>query len=51
VCREMVRTICFGHAYDGSRASRELGLAYAPVEDTLRRAIGWQRAQGLIPPD
>jgi dihydroflavonol-4-reductase len=49
VCREMVRTIRFGHAYDGSRASRELGLVYTPVEDTLRRAIAWQRAQGLIP--
>ncbi len=49
VCREMVRTIRFGHAYDGSRASRELGLVYTPVEDTLRRAIAWQRAEGLIP--
>jgi dihydroflavonol-4-reductase len=51
VCREMVRTIRFGHAYDGSRASRELGLVYRPVEDTLRRAIAWQRAEGIIPPD
>jgi dihydroflavonol-4-reductase len=51
VCREMVRTIRFGHAYDGSRASRELGLVYTSLEDTLRRAIAWQRAQGLIPPD
>lgn len=50
LCREMVRTIRFGHAYDGGRATRELGLVYAPVEDTLRRAIEWQRAEGLIPP-
>jgi dihydroflavonol-4-reductase len=50
LCREMVRTILFGHAYDGERAMRELGLVYSPVEDTLRRAIDWQRAEGLIPP-
>lgn len=49
-CREMVRTIQFGHDYDGSRAARELGVVYRPVEDTLRRAIAWQREQGLIPP-
>ena len=27
VCREMVRTLLHGHRYDGSRATRELGLA------------------------
>ena len=26
VCREMVRTLLHGHRYDGSRATRELGL-------------------------
>ncbi|MET1008991.1 MAG: NAD-dependent epimerase/dehydratase family protein, partial [Gaiellaceae bacterium] len=26
VCRELVRTALYGHAYDGSRATRELGL-------------------------
>jgi dihydroflavonol-4-reductase len=28
VCREMVRTLLHGHRYDGSRATRELGLRY-----------------------
>ncbi|MDQ3659849.1 MAG: SDR family NAD(P)-dependent oxidoreductase [Actinomycetota bacterium] len=46
VCRAMVRTIAFGHAYDGSRASRELGLVYTPIEATLERTIKWLREQG-----
>ena len=46
VCRAMVRTIAFGHAYDGSRASRELGLVYTPIEETFKRTIGWLREQG-----
>jgi dihydroflavonol-4-reductase len=47
-CRAMARTIIHGHAYDGSRASAELGLRYTPVEDTLRRTLEWARAQGLV---
>jgi dihydroflavonol-4-reductase len=48
VCREMVRTILHGHRYDGSRAARELGLAYTPIEESLRRAAEWYVAQGLV---
>ena len=48
VCREMVRTLLHGHRYDGSRAERELGLAYTPVADTFRRTIAWARDQGLV---
>lgn len=48
ICREMVRTLLHGHAYDGSRAERELGLRYAPVEETLRRALEWYAARGLL---
>jgi dihydroflavonol-4-reductase len=48
VCRELVRTALHGHAYDGSRAARELGLVYTPVEETLRRTIDWFREQGLV---
>lgn len=48
VCREMVRTILHGHHYDGSRAARELGLAYTPIEESLRRAAEWYVAQGLV---
>jgi dihydroflavonol-4-reductase len=47
-CRAMARTIRHGHAYDGSRATRELGLRYTPVEDTLRRTLEWARAEGLV---
>ena len=50
VCREMVRTLLHGHRYDGSRATRELGLAYTPVAETFRRTIEWARAEGLVRP-
>jgi dihydroflavonol-4-reductase len=48
VCREMVRVLRHGHRYDGTRATRELGLDYFPVEDTVQRTIDWFRAQGLL---
>ncbi len=48
VCREMVRTLLHGHRYDGSRATRELGLEYTPVAETFRRTIDWANAEGLI---
>lgn len=48
VCREMVRTLLHGHRYDGSRAERELGLRYTPVEDTFTRTIEWARSEGLV---
>ena len=48
VCREMVRTLLHGHRYDGSRATRELGLSYTPVTETFRRTIDWAVAEGLV---
>jgi dihydroflavonol-4-reductase len=48
LCREMMRTLIHGHRYDGSRAERELGLRYTPVEDTLRRTLDWAAAEGLV---
>jgi dihydroflavonol-4-reductase len=48
VCREMVRTLLHGHTYDGSKATRELGLVYTPLEDTLRRTVAWYVEQGLV---
>jgi dihydroflavonol-4-reductase len=48
VCREMVRTLLHGHRYDGSRATRELGLRYTPVTDTFRRTIEWAAHEGLV---
>ena len=47
-CREMMRTLLHGHAYDGTRATRELGLSYAPIEETLRRTLAWYQQNGFI---
>jgi dihydroflavonol-4-reductase len=48
VCRDLVRTALHGHAYDGSKAARELGLDYTPVEETIRRTLDWFREEGLV---
>jgi dihydroflavonol-4-reductase len=48
VCREMVRTLLHGHTYDGSKATRELGLVYTPLDETLRRTVAWYVEQGLV---
>jgi dihydroflavonol-4-reductase len=44
----MVRTMLHGHRYDGSRATRELGLSYTPVRDTFARTIEWALSEGLV---
>ena len=31
---------------DGSKAQRELGLSYTPLDEAIRRALRWFRAQG-----
>jgi dihydroflavonol-4-reductase len=49
VCRDLVRTALHGHGYDGSRATRELGLTYTPVEETIRRTVAWFHEEGLVP--
>jgi dihydroflavonol-4-reductase len=48
VCREMVRTLRHGHAYDGSRAVAELGLTYTAPQDLLRRLVEWFRAEAML---
>jgi dihydroflavonol-4-reductase len=48
ICRELLRTVTHGHAYDGSRASYELGLRYTPVEETVRRTVAWYAEQGFL---
>jgi dihydroflavonol-4-reductase len=48
LCREMIRTILHGHAYDGSRATRELGLAYTPIDESITKTVAWYRQQGLV---
>mgnify|MGYP003703931239 FL=1 len=49
-CPEAMRTLRHGHRYDGSRATRDLGLAYTPLEETLRRGLAWYAERGLVPP-
>ncbi|MDH4116719.1 MAG: NAD-dependent epimerase/dehydratase family protein [Acidimicrobiia bacterium] len=48
VCREMVRTMRHGHAYDGSRAESELGLSYTPAVDLMHRLLAWFESEGLL---
>jgi dihydroflavonol-4-reductase len=48
VCRDLVRTALHGHAYDGSKATRELGLSYTPVDETIRRTLDWFLEEGLV---
>jgi dihydroflavonol-4-reductase len=48
LCRESVRTIGHPHLYDGSRATRELGLRYTPVRQALEATVRWYVAQGLV---
>jgi dihydroflavonol-4-reductase len=48
ICRELARTLVHGHAYDGSKATRELALQYTPIEETLRQTLDWWVEQGLV---
>ncbi len=48
ICGEAVRVMAHGHRYDGSRATRELGLEYTPIDDTLRRTVEWFEVEGLL---
>ena len=48
VCREMVRTMRHGHAYDGSRAESELGLRYTSAGDLMHRLLAWFESEGLL---
>lgn len=45
LCSESARVLLHGHRYDGSRASRDLGLEYTPAESTLERALHWYREE------
>lgn len=48
-CRETVRTLLHGHAYDGSKAAVELGFQYLPAETMVRRTLDWFMSEGLLP--
>ncbi len=49
-CPELARTLLHGHRYDGSLATRELGLTYRPVEETIERTLRWYADRGMIRP-
>jgi dihydroflavonol-4-reductase len=46
-CGEMIATLAHGHRYDGSRASRELGLEYSEPGPFFERLVDWFRLEGL----
>ncbi len=48
ICPEFVNTLSHGHRFDGSKATRDLGLVYTPVRDTFVRTIDWFLAAGLL---
>jgi dihydroflavonol-4-reductase len=48
LCRESVRTLGHPHLYDGSRATRELGLRYTPVRQAMEATVRWYVANGLV---
>ena len=48
LCKEMLRVMLAGHSYDGSKATRDLGLVYTPFEVTIRRTIEWFEGEGLL---
>lgn len=47
-CREMVRTVRHGHAYDGSKAASELGVVYTSAPTLLSRLVGWFNSEGML---
>ena len=46
--REKMAAILHGHNFDGSKATRELGLQYTPLGTALFETIQWYRQHGLI---
>jgi len=48
VCPATIRALLHGHRYDGSRATRELGLVYRSLEDTLERVLTWYQTHGML---
>jgi dihydroflavonol-4-reductase len=48
VCRELMRTLAFGHAYDGRAAAQELGFTYTPIQTSVRRAMHWYSEHGYL---
>jgi dihydroflavonol-4-reductase len=47
-CSEMARALLHGHTYDGSRATRDLGLQYTDIRWVFERTVAWLDAEGLV---
>ena len=45
LCPEVARTLRHAHVFDGSRATRDLGLRYTPPEVWLAEAVRWYRQE------
>ena len=48
ICPDLVATLLHGHRFDGSRAERDLGIEYTPIEQTIARTVEWFQAEGLV---
>lgn len=48
LARETVRLLAHGFRLSGAKAARELGIHYRSWQESLRRALGWYRGQGLL---
>lgn len=48
LCRETAETLLAGHRFDGSKATRELGLEYSTPEETLTRFWDWAKTERLL---
>ena len=48
LCPESARVLLNGHSYDGSRAERDLGIVYTPLDETFARTLKWFVDEGLL---
>lgn len=46
--REKMRAILHGHRFDGSKATRELGLEYTPLGTALWETVRWYHQHGHV---
>jgi len=50
LCREILDNLLIRHTYDGSKASRELGLEYRSAASTLGALLTWAESEGHYVP-
>lgn len=50
LCREMLDNMLMHHVYDGSKATRDLGLTYRSPEVTLQSLLDWAESEGHYAP-